>query len=563
MNHVLRFAALPILAALTSHAAPPTVIRVPTSGTSAPVVDAGDDGPWRITLNTTRSDIPTTFTIYASNTEDIEWIRLNAPTPQTVSVYVYGASDSQPVRSVGSISDITSTPQAHFQLADILTTGNVNSILVNSILDGTIGGNLTGHIATLVSAGGGGGDITNLEIFGEVQGTGTIEVGRHLVHLKCHSKIGNPLAFRNIIVGESIQHLECAELFAHIDLPTTKSVHLIDVFGGGSFTGTFAGSLEAGYLTSLSGMANPRIEVAGDLKATITLSGTQGLQRPLIVHGNYGGSQTLTSAGGTSAGGTITINGSCDSTIALTGTVNAPISIGQDLRKPLTISGDLNANVTIGTDLKNAMTIGGKLVAGKAIVIGAGTTAAGAISLGSGGLEGQVVINGLNGGASWVGDVTVGSTTLNTAPYYSNLPSAIGGGAVGLARYQIHDAACDPDNGGTVDVGLNPSFDEVNVEFYGPLMDVAGGDEPVEIHRKNIAIPEGDWINVTDDFDISVSGRVVTVTPKTGHVWDGWKVYRIKPRTGELKCLFVTGTPDVAADEYILYTVESAPPGDG
>lgn len=81
------------------------------------------------------------------------------------------------------------------------------------------------------------------------------------------------------------------------------------------------------------------------------------------------------------------------------------------------------------------------------------------------------------------------------------------------------------------------------------------------IHRKNNANPEGNWIDVTDDFDISVSGRKVLVTPKTGNFWGAWKVYRIRPVAGERKCLLVAGTPDVAGDEYILYTVETSDPG--
>lgn len=534
----------------------PTVTRVPTTGTSASVTDNDSDGEWEISIATTRADVPTSFTVNGTSTTDIEWIRLTAAVPQTVTLRVFGSSSGQPVRTVGSISDVTSTRQATFILGDILTTGDIGSILVNTITSGSVGGNVTGNIQTATSPNGG--DITFLEVAGEIQGTGSIDVQRDLIQLLCHSKIGAPLDQIDIDVGNSIQRLQCAELHANIDLPSAKSVHEIYVTGGGSFSGDFTGSLDAGFLTSLVGISDPRIEVAGNLKATITLSGTQGLQRPLIVHGNYGGSQTLTSAGGTSAGGTIIIDGSCDSTLSLTGTANAPISIGQDVRKPITISGNLNADLTIGTDLENALSISGDLVAGKNIVVGAGTSSAGDVSLGSSGLKGQIVISAANGGALWLGDVTVGSTTLATAPYYSNLPSALGGGAVGLARYRIHDAACDPDHNGSVDLGQT-TLTDVKVEFYGPV-DNVDADAPVDIYIKNNFQPEGNWIEVTDDFDISVSGRVVTVTPKTGEAWLSWRVYRIRPVAGELKCLLVSGTPDVASDEYILYTLESANP---
>lgn len=229
------------------------------------------------------------------------------------------------------------------------------------------------------------------------------------------------------------------------------------------------------------------------------------------------------------------------------------------------IEGDLDGDLIFDGDVKQQIWIKGSMIEGSTISIGHDlkndpTEAFEILIDDADGLKGQIIINAGNGVSDpgeWLGAIRVGSTTLATAPYYSNLPSAIGGGAVGLAPYRIHDTACAPPHTAIVDLG-ETTLTQVKVRFYGPLQSVPGGDEPVEIHAKNYnTIPEGDWIDVTEDFDIAVNGREVIVAPKSGHSWAAPMQYRVRPVSGELTCAGVAGSPDVAEDEYILYFTQS------
>ena len=54
-------------------------------------------------------------------------------------------------------------------------------------------------------------------------------------------------------------------------------------------------------------------------------------------------------------------------------------------------------------------------------------------------------LGGQAGPGEWLGTITIGSTTLShTSGVYTTLPSALGGGAVGLAPFKLHETACTP-----------------------------------------------------------------------------------------------------------------------
>ncbi|MCC6284798.1 MAG: hypothetical protein IT439_05775, partial [Phycisphaerales bacterium] len=116
----------------------------------------------------------------------------------------------------------------------------------------------------------------------------------------------------------------------------------------------------------------------------------------------------------------------------------------------ITIAGDLDADLQFSGKVTRPIAVTGAFLSGRTIRIAEQLASSGTCTFGSSGLLGQIVINASNGANSWTGDVTVGSTTLATTPYYSNLPSALGGGAVGLVPYRVHGAASVPASGSTV-----------------------------------------------------------------------------------------------------------------
>jgi hypothetical protein len=158
------------------------------------------------------------------------------------------------------------------------------------------------------------------------------------------------------------------------------------------------------------------------------------------------------------------------------------------------------------------------------------------------------------------------------APFYEELPSDFGGGAIGLAPFNFHDKA-----GLVVDPGVSESQfeagdtlivqagddEQIVIEHYGPVF--ATGT-PLEIHKlvsgplgndssweDTTTIPPTPLDDVTSEWTQTVSStatlgeRTVTLEPAVD--WEaGW--YRAKPAgtTGGLKCSFVTGNPDAAYD---------------
>src|SRR6185436_16934757 len=76
------------------------------------------------------------------------------------------------------------------------------------------------------------------------------------------------------------------------------------------------------------------------------------------------------------------------------------------------------------------------------------------------GLAGQITINADNAGGVWTSPIRVGPNgnaqqiILNSAGY-TQTATAIGGGAVGLVPFRLHDEACAPPNGSTVQRAAN------------------------------------------------------------------------------------------------------------
>lgn len=223
------------------------------------------------------------------------------------------------------------------------------------------------------------------------------------------------------------------------------------------------------------------------------------------------------------------------------------------------VAGDLDADVTFADFVYDPITIDGDLVSGATLTTtnGFGTAApiniggslAGDILFGAGKLLHQININAANGSGTWTGNVTVGSTTLSTKPYYSQLSTALGSGSVGLVPFNFHGAECSPANG----AGLNSPPSQVLIEHYGPVS-IPTGYPPVTIEEAEDSWPvdgEPSWTGVSDNFDYAIAsgtGRKLQITPKSGHAFNSGSLYRISPAgassTNRLKCAGVTGSPD-------------------
>lgn len=184
------------------------------------------------------------------------------------------------------------------------------------------------------------------------------------------------------------------------------------------------------------------------------------------------------------------------------------------------------------------------------------------------GLGGQIIINADNvAGGSWSAPVRVGppgdpqQIVLN-APHYPQLDSLLGGGAVGLVPFRLHDEACSPANGATAQVIPNGTPLTVELRHYGPI--TWTGAIPLTIDRR----PAGSLNAFTpvplSDFAASPSNsnaNIMTVTRANGH--PGFAVgyqYRIRPTT-QLLCT-VPALPAVQWDFDYLITV-TTPPCDG
>ena len=173
------------------------------------------------------------------------------------------------------------------------------------------------------------------------------------------------------------------------------------------------------------------------------------------------------------------------------------------------------------------------------------------------GLAGQIILNAANvidpPGDSWVGSVVVGDDGIVTsellapgesqpyeAPYYEKSYLDIGGGAVGVGPYHLHETACfpphnDPDPEHAVAQGqflesgpLYDSYYPVSIRFYGPVEPATltlTGALKVAMYFENMETHTCQWADVTGVFKAELldSGRTIalysdesSMRPKTG-----------------------------------------------
>lgn len=214
----------------------------------------------------------------------------------------------------------------------------------------------------------------------------------------------------------------------------------------------------------------------------------------------------------------------------------------------------------------------------RAIEVGHSFSPGSQIVLPANGLRGQVVINRADVFGNWLqgAQVFVGSRILTT-PIYSDTPAQLGGGSVGVARFDLHGAACTPPNGAIIDAyvpssviiedptcaqlaAVAVSVDELVVRHYGPVI----FDETILYQSghpcQNRVIPPfiiestplagGAWTDISSQFyamneEPTGLDHTVRLRRCSGTMLTPDTIYRVRP-TAALKCQSVTAVPQVA-----------------
>lgn len=208
------------------------------------------------------------------------------------------------------------------------------------------------------------------------------------------------------------------------------------------------------------------------------------------------------------------------------------------------ILGDFAADLEVkqGSSATDVYNIGGSFVAGARL------------RFPDGGLAGQIIFNEQNDSGTWStsGQVIVddsGGPIVLDEPVYADTssnpfgePYDLGGGAVGLIPFSFNAVETREANESAIASGAPASIDLIH---YGPVTDLAGGEEAVLVERKLITVPFGQpnpWVDVTSSFSISIDGRVVTLAGS----FDCTYKYRVTPEADELVC---DGTAALLAQE--------------
>lgn len=214
-----------------------------------------------------------------------------------------------------------------------------------------------------------------------------------------------------------------------------------------------------------------------------------------------------------------------------TGSITSAYITGSGANQGLFVAGNLNANVTLSHAVLSPFTVGGSLASGKTIAIGQS----------NGIFNTNMIFNAQNGASAINGSITLNGTQILALPYYSALPNTLGGGAVGLAPFHLHDAACDPANNAAATV-LSSQFhgqctaQPVQLEFYGPIKAQSAGQPVVDLQLKVVDVNNVvHWVNMNRFVTTTLSGRKVTLSAVNGTLRFPGGDYRVTP-TSNLVC---------------------------
>lgn len=230
-----------------------------------------------------------------------------------------------------------------------------------------------------------------------------------------------------------------------------------------------------------------------------------------------------------------------------------PIYCELDFFGTVTLTSDLERGIYVGQrfDTNSVISVGGSILSGAVIDIGS----LGGVSC----FAGQVIVNANNNSSFWStgSSATLCGVSLSGIPWYTNLPSTFGGGAIGEAPFNFHAANCTPAHNSATAVSAFPAA--VVVRHYGPVFTL--DDAPLRVFARVTGTLT--WIEHTSDFEYTVSTnnnhRDVSITKKPSGTF-GWTAgydYRILPVTNlndshALRCLDVLNKPTVRSYEYLF-----------
>ncbi len=507
----------------------------PVSGTTIVQneVDPNNATRARIVIRASSPFGSTLINLRATNPlNDIDYITIEIATSQLVILKITGANDSSPFDSAGEIRfqpivnpNVPQPPPPEppiYYTGDLIVellrcSGNVGSIRSHGIVQGIIGGSVTGSVEVIdrdTSDTAVRGDLGSFLVGNSSTGTGSI-LGNVLVEggnidtLIAYGSIGTsstPVTVKGWSLG-LLRNITAASIHANIQ-SENPSVGITQVRLVKATSGDFTGSLKAQSLSG--GTGETGLRVAGNLSANVQI--TSDASNPIAVTGSMTGSSSSLSVGTNSSGG---------------------LTIG-----------------TLATDKR--ITIGGSLT---------GTT-----SIGAGGLRGQVIVNANNSGGTWQSPATatVGGVSLSPLPNYVLGSMTIGCGAIGRVPFALYNNDCMPPvrpTPGTI--GRQAFFRATSpqsalVRFYGPVR-IASGTDPatgVKVERQNGA----NWDDLTSSFTLTFEApetggalRQIKVADNTGASDPPNGVFRVVPRlSGGVRLLLcdVTGQPPVADFDY-------------
>lgn len=228
-------------------------------------VAPGAGGKWIVTLNTTITVQPTTFTVRGALTDKIESVTVNASVPQLVFVEVRGYSAGTPLQSVDLIDRGAGTSTV--VLKDLRTTGNVGSIIVNTINAMNVGGDITGDIQLLQRASGGESTLISGTVSGRIRGDVLCDFGQ-IFGLTASQGVGTAMNPVQVRTQGNLVRLTAAEIYADITTLSNGGLGLTGKIE--TTTGPFVGSLSTYELTT-TGVNEPGvITVATDLDADLS-----------------------------------------------------------------------------------------------------------------------------------------------------------------------------------------------------------------------------------------------------------------------------------------------------
>jgi hypothetical protein len=489
-------------------------------------------------FNTSWTADPTTFTISGSSSDQVGVVYVeNTAVGQTTFLRIWGSGGSStPIGSVDRV-EMTASSTRPVIVQEMWTIGDLGSMRATRFLVGRIGGSTTGNLE-LVAVGGLAPLIDSVRASGSILGNVVVSGSNGIItDLRAVGDIGTASVPVNIWADHDIFFIQGRSIYANVQANRGGSGGVLAGLytTGASPNGDFVGSASAFRIPTRS-EGSPAISISRDLDANITLTGagtgTRDILSPIVVARDFKSGRTLSTSG----------------SLIDDATNEGRISVHRNFA----------GTITLGSPSNNTA------------------------------LKGQIFINRDAQTGTWTGTVNVGTRTINdlqsspnTAPYYQALPADLGGGAIGLVRFNNHGEASQPKHQGFhTEILGQPStrLSTVYIEHYGRV-DYTGNagqaQYPVVIQRRPRATPDDPWQTLSGaSFNYSIgtiNPRRLVITVAGGGWFDAEYEYRITPVTDYLRSIVVNEYTNPATlvnvgpvrDYEYRFTVISAAGGGG